>query len=139
MRTTQTSRQKLRILLLREWLQSAVPAFPTLLLVLGLFAAVIGGGMWRLHLQDNDVKDAPLRTGTALVAEMRSVPDKRGFIIKLTLRINGHDIGSNAANDERLIWTKVGDTVPVQYRMGKSGTIYIENWQAPPHKVSLSR
>ena len=139
MQHSETSRQKLRLLLLREWLRIAATIVLALLLPLVLFVVVAGGSAWQLNRRDNDLKNAPLQTGTAPVMQMRSVPDKRGFSVNLTFRVNGQDVSSNAANDERLIWTKVGDTVPVTYRVGRSGTIYIENWQAPPHKVSLSR
>ncbi len=115
------------------------------LLPLALIVAVVGGRIWWFNFQERDAANSPLQTGTAVVTTMTQVNRRQGFRVNLTFRIDGRIaetsvlINTNMEEDERFIWTHVGDTVPVTYRVGKSGAVYIDSWQAPPHKVSLSR
>jgi hypothetical protein len=84
-----------------------------------------------------DVKDAPLQTGTAVVevknmlyAQRLTTADK--VRVKFGFRIHGHLVSQTQYDDDRSAHTHVGDHVDVQYRVGKNGDIYLEDWQ-PPH------
>lgn len=145
MRDSGTVTQKQRDFAMRYKVQTAVKGFFLLLMPLALIAAVVGGRIWRFNFQERDAADSPLQSGTAIVKTVTQVNRRQGFRVSLTFRINGRMAetsvltNTNMREDERFIWTHVGDTVPVTYRVGKSGEVYIDNWQAPPHKISLLR
>ena len=145
MQDSQFAAQKQRAFSRRLKLRKAEQIVLLSLIPLGFIVAVVGGYFWWLDHRERDIANAPLQTGTAVVATMTQVSGKRGYIVNLTFRIKGRIAGlsiipgDNAAEDEHLIWTKAGDTVSVTYHVGQSGTVYIEDWQAPPHKISLSR
>jgi hypothetical protein len=84
-----------------------------------------------------DTKDAPLQTATAVVESKRpwggntKNPIYAGYV--LNAHIDGRAAFTPAVLDERTYGVRIGDSIQVKYRVGKSGKIYIEGWQPAPH------
>ena len=101
--------------------------------VIGLviIIATVGYFQWR-NWQRNDAADAPLRTTTALVKNV-SIADVRGRIGNgwtITLEWGGRVVISNTHNFELVKRISKGDSVGVAYRVGKSGSVYVEDFAA---------
>lgn len=85
----------------------------------------------RMQQRPTDLAGAPLQSGEAVVVEKSFLNRKEALPpLLLTFRIQKRLVTMRVPIPQEDKWaiTKVGDTVPVTYRVGKSGTIYIEDW-----------
>jgi hypothetical protein len=107
-----------------------------------LFVALVGGAYALVSrgqaLQAADIGTAPLQTGTAVVVGRTpwsvgggKMPNNSGLLLNVS--IDGRQSTTPQNIDERTFRMKVGDKIRVNFRIGKSGAIYIEDWQPLPH------
>lgn len=98
-----------------------------------------------------DIVGAPLQAGEAAVVEKRNTLSARGTYapgslfsadldlapLRLELRVHNQTVTVGTGDTEKWAKAPVGGTVSVGYRIGKSGRIYIEDWQPLSSALSL--
>ena len=110
---------------------------PGLLILSLLFGGYFFWTMRASASRAADLQDAPLQTAIAAVQKKtpwdrssKLNPANSGVV--LTVNIAGKLATTPDIPDERTFGIRVGDSVQVKYRVGKSNKIYIEEWQ-PQH------
>lgn len=104
-------------------------------LLFGSFYLLIAGQYnARIAAQAADTRDAPLQIASAVVESKTSWsgnPRNWSYSgLLLNMHINGRPASTAPQiRDERTFGVRVGDTIQVKYRVGKSNRIYIEEWQ----------
>jgi hypothetical protein len=110
--------------------------------VVGLMIGVValGGSYLLWHQMETrrvaEIEDAPLQSGVATVETMRGSVSRAALNharVQLGFRINGRLALADTTDETRYAYVHIGDRMQVQYRVGKSGEIYIEDWQPAPH------
>ncbi|HZO86791.1 MAG TPA: hypothetical protein VFB38_00525 [Chthonomonadaceae bacterium] len=90
--------------------------------------------------REKDIADAPLQVGSAVViwksawfGNSKSAlsgfrPPLGSGALFLEFRLNNRSAILNTTDEDKWARTKIGDTITVTYRIGKSGDYYIEDW-----------
>jgi hypothetical protein len=108
--------------------------------VIGMLIAVtlFGGSIFLWNRvaawRDADVRDMPTQYGTATVETKRywySRYHPNRIRAEIGFRIRGHLALTYTADSARYTAIHVGNHVDVEFRVGRSGDIYIDDWQAP--------
>jgi hypothetical protein len=116
---------------------AGLPAFVVVFLLIALAAMVVMPMKWSQWYaqREADIAGAPLQSGYAKVLDKTRQDQKTGAWFTITLRLDGQtaSLRENESTVDGVRWTRtnVGDTVPVTYRVGRSGSVYIEDWQPP--------
>jgi hypothetical protein len=104
-----------------------------------LFTIVVGGFYTTISGRElaraaADLKDSPVQTATTTVQgrtpwnrSTKTNPSNSG--LTLDVRIGNKLAATPAIVDERTFAVRIGDRIKVTYRVGKSGAIYIDEWQ----------
>jgi hypothetical protein len=106
-----------------------------------LFFSVMFGALYyavsrQMDYQAIDTKDAPMRTATVVVqGKSPWVGNSKTAISGVTLEvtINNKRVSTPTIVDERTFSIRIGDRIQVNYRVGKSGAVYIEEWKPLLH------
>jgi len=85
-----------------------------------------------------DLQDAPIQTAIAVVQgrtpwdrSSKMNPANSGVVLRLS--VAGKPAATPDVADERTFGVRIGDNIHVKYRVGKSGSIYIADWQPLAH------
>ena len=107
--------------------RSAIVA--TLLIALMVFAGVLGRTLWRVY----DTSGTRSLSGSAVIVDRSSIILKGIPHRYVTFRM-GRLEATNEVYDVGTWWlADRGDLVPVRYRIGRSGALYVEDWDPIPH------
>lgn len=91
------------------------------------FNLFVGNALWEM----NDAAGAPQQQGMATVVDRTVVTRKQGPDLTITFKV-GDRVSEKKIYDSRAWYlTEPGAKVAVQYRIGKSGKLYIDRWEVP--------
>lgn len=122
--------QNLRRATWRYNARTILPGLLAALVVVGLFAAVIGGGPF---FQNRDMAGTPLQRADAVVmnvalqATPRNNPRPRALV---TLRVPGFSMPVAIYYADTTLHE--GDRISLAYQVGKSGRVYVERIERLP-------
>lgn len=118
------------------WYRWSLPA--TICLCAALAMAVLFGVFaWNARITKQmmaDIQGAPLRQGTAELIRKEVLPGtSRSTVLNTTytylFKIDGHTAAFATYDGSKFPYVRDGDRVPVAYRIGRSGSYYVEDWQ----------
>ncbi len=115
---------------LYEWRAAIVAAIIITGVVYGL---VIARPMWRAA----DIAGARELTGTALVLDRYAVSLKYGTRYYVSLRVGQTVTTTESFAPEKWEGIEKGDRVTVSYRVGKSGSLYVDDWTPPTRRHAM--
>jgi hypothetical protein len=108
---------------LHEWRAAIIFSLAALLFVTGRYIVVPA---WRTQ----DTNGVPELTGAATILSKSTIPGKYSTGWFVTFRVGDRATTMQVNDIEKWTLTNQGDTVPAWYRIGKSGTLYVDDWES---------
>jgi hypothetical protein len=84
----------------------------------------IGAHLWRAW----DLSGVPEQTGMASIVSKSAQSGNFRSAYILGFRVGDRMVATPVLDIEKWTLTNAGDTVPVRYQVGHSGTLYIDGW-----------